>query len=182
MKRFLRVLNQQSSRRKGENMKGSSILVVLLASFTMAFGFTTEVRAAKCKRIYAQVVSSLTTTGCTSPIGHCTEGEIEGNHGLNGTTSFIGESAAAGPITAPEGTISYSGVREITTDKGTLTTLNTGVFDTSTGPAPGGFFSSFDVVTGGTGKFQGATGDLFETGKLIAGQFVTAVTGELCLP
>lgn len=165
-------------------MKGPSILVVLLASFTMAFGFTTEVRAAKCKRIYAQVVSSLTTTGCTSPIGHCTEGEIEGNHGLNGTTSFIGESAAAGPNTAPdpEDTISYSGVREITTAKGTLTTLNTGVFDTSTGPAPGGFFSSFDVVTGGTGKFQGATGDLFETGKLIAGQFVTAVTGELCLP
>ena len=52
MKRFLRVLNQQSSRRKGE--KGPSILVVLLASFTMAFGFTTEVRAAKCKRISAQ--------------------------------------------------------------------------------------------------------------------------------
>ena len=180
MKRFLRVLNQQSSRRKGE--KGHSILVVLLASFTMAFGFTTEVRATKCKRIRAQIVSSLTTTGCTSPIGHCTEGEIEGNRGLNGTTSFIGESAAAGPSTAPEGTISYSGVREITTDKGTLTTLNAGVFNTSTGPAPGGFFASFAVVTGGTGKFQGATGDLFETGKLIAGQFVAAVRGELCLP
>src|SRR5207237_4686119 len=111
--------------------------------------------------------------------------EIDRQQGLNGTAFFTADSIAAGPSTAPNAlaAVSYSGVLQITTDKGTLSTRDTGIFDTSTGNAPSGFFSSFDVVIGGTGQFQGATGDLFIGGKTIAGQFVTSViTGELCLP
>lgn len=166
-------------------MKGSGILLGLLASGALAFGFTPEASAKGCKQIDAQIISSETTTGCTSPVGLCTAGKIDGNHGLNGTTFFTADSTAPGPSTAPDpaATISYDGVVQITTDHGSLSTRETGIFDTSTGNPPGGFFSSFDLIIGGTGKFQGATGDLFIGGKTIAGQFVTTVlTGDLCLP
>src|SRR5581483_9458579 len=125
-----------------------------------------------------------TTEGCTSPVGLCTAGKVEGNLGLDGTTSFAADALASGPATALNATVtfSYSGILKITTEKGTVTTRDTGIIDSSTGAAPGGFFSSFDVVTGGTGRFEGATGKLFIGGETISGRLVTRViTGEICL-
>lgn len=162
-----------------------NLSLVRLIGFLLAFGLATEAIAAECKQVNAQITTSLTTEGCTSPVGLCTAGEIEGNSGLNGTTFFVADALAPGPATSSNAaaTFSYSGILRITTEKGTLTTRDTGIIDSSTGGAPAGFFSSFDVVVGGAGKFEGATGKLFIGGETISGQLVTRViTGELCLP
>jgi hypothetical protein len=140
--------------------------------------------AAECKPVHAEIISTPYVTGCTSPVGLCTEGTIDGNRGLEGTTSFIGDSIAPGPSTAPnsQATISYSGRLQITTAKGTLMSLDTGIFDTSTGTPTGGYFASFDVVSGGTFRFAGATGTFQFIGKTVNGQFVSDLSGELCIP
>ena len=160
-------------------------LLIMALSIALAAGLTTAAKATECKQIHAQIILSLTSAGCTSPVGLCSAGTIHGNRGLSGTTFFTVDSLASGPSTAPNplSTISYSAVFEITTAHGTLTTRDTGILDGSTGTPTGGFFSSFDTVIDGTGKFQGATGDLFIVGKTIDGQqFTSVMTGELCLP
>lgn len=161
--------------------RSRSIRLVALAvsGFFVAAGAAS---ADECKQVHAQIVSDPIFGCASSPIGLCTSGTIAGNQGLNGSTFFTGDSAAAGPATAPNpaATISYSGKLEIFTARGTLVTRDTGIFDQATG-----VFSSFDVVDSedSTGRFAGATGTLFIGGRLIDGQFVTTViTGELYLP
>lgn len=158
-----------------------SMAIMVLAACVFAFT-AGAAHADECKLVRAQIVSN-PILGCpTSPIGLCTSGTIEGNHGLHGSTSFTADSAAPGPGTAPNAaaTISYSGVLEIATAHGMLVTRDTGIFDQATG-----VFSSFDVVDSddSTGQYAGATGTLFTAGTTVNGQFVTTVvTGELCLP
>jgi hypothetical protein len=140
--------------------------------------------AAECKPVYAEIISAQYVTGCTSPVGLCTAGTIDGNRGIEGTTSFIADSTALGPSTAPNprATISYSGRFKVTTAKGTLVSRDTGIFDTSTGTPTGGYFASFDVINGGTLSFAGATGTFQIIGKTVNGQFVSDLRGELCIP
>jgi hypothetical protein len=141
--------------------------------------------AAECKPVHAEIISKPYVTGCMSPVKLCTAGTIDGNRGLEGTTSFIGDSIVTpGPSTAPnsQATISYSGRLQITTAKGTLMSIDTGIFDTSTGTPTGGYFASFDVVSGGTLRFAGATGTFQFIGKTVNGQFVSDLRGELCIP
>lgn len=140
--------------------------------------------AGDCKPIRAEIVSAATTAGCTSPIGLCTTGTIDGNHGLEGSTYLTTDSFAPGPDTAPNRAtmFSYSGLLQISTRHGTLTTRDTGIFDPL--PTGSGSFSSFDIVTGGTGKYAGFTGLLYVAGKTLpgTGQFVSTVSGTLCRP
>lgn len=140
--------------------------------------------AKDCKQIHAEITSSSTTAGCTSPIGLCTAGAIDGNFGLDGTTYLTTDSFAPGPTTAPKApnVFSYSGVLQIAARHGTLTTRDTGIFDPL--PTGTGVFSSFDIVTGGTGRYAGASGILFIAGRTLpsTGQFVSTVTGTLCMP
>lgn len=147
------------------------------------FAFTAgAAHADECKPVHASIVAN-PIFGCpTSPIGLCTSGAIEGNHGLRGSTFFTADSAAPGPGTAPNAaaTISYSGVLEIATAHGMLVMRDTGIFDQATG-----IFSSYDVLDSddSTGAYAGATGTLFIGGTMVNGQFVTTViTGEVCLP
>lgn len=168
---------------EAKNMKNIGRLMILTAFHLLAATFMSEAKAAECKQIHAQITSAQITTMCTSPVNLCTAGTIDGNQGLNGTTFFTMDSIAAGPLTAPDApaTISFSGLLQITTDHGTLTTRHTGVFNTSVGSSTSGFFNSFDEVIGGTGKYQDATGFLFTGGRKIDGQFGTIViSGELC--
>ena len=91
--------------------------------------------------------STATTDGCTSPVGLCTAGTFRGDHLLRGTTSFVADGlapAAGMPAVEAGTTLSYSGLLTITTRRGTLTTRDTGIFDT----AGTGLFASRDVVDG----------------------------------
>ena len=138
----------------------------------------------KCKAVHAEIVAVQFAENCRSPVGLCTAGTIEGNLGLNGMTQFIGDSIGADLATAPDApsTVAFSGLVHITTAKdGTLTLRDTGVFNTATGTSTGGFFASFDRIESGTGRYAGATGSIFISGKTVKGRLVAQISGELCL-
>ncbi len=131
-----------------------------------------------CQKVSGAIAASITTAGCASPVGLCTAGEFTGDGLLNGTTAFVadGLAVAAGmPVVVPPSTLSYSGHLTITTKKGTLTLIDTGIFDTAAGR-----FSSLDEEAGGTGPFAGATARLFIYGTGTS-DFESKVTGEVCL-
>jgi hypothetical protein len=140
--------------------------------------------AADCKQFEAEIIATPSTAGCTSPLGQCNSGTIDGNRRLQGTTHFTTESVALGPATAPNpaATVSYSGTLVIITAQGTLTAKDTGVLDASVGTPTSGLFSSFDVITGGTGRFAGASGAFQIHGQTVNGKFVSALEGKICLP
>ena len=129
-------------------------------------------------RAGAGIRASVVTAGCASPVGLCTAGQFHGDSLLSGTTSFVadGLAPAAGlpGVEAPT-TLSYSGLITITTCEGTLTTRDTGIFDTAAG-----LFASRDVVVGGTGRFAGATGHLFFHGTGTS-SLDSDADGEICL-
>jgi hypothetical protein len=134
----------------------------------------------RCHRIDddAGLQSTATTDGCTSPVGLCTAGTFKGDHLLRGTTSFVADGlapAAGMPAVEAGTTLSYSGLLTITTHRGTLTTRDTGIFDTAAG-----LFASRDIVVGGTGIFAGATGHIFFHGTGTT-SFDSAAAGEICL-
>jgi hypothetical protein len=139
----------------------------------------------KCRKIHAQISSTPTQEGCNSPAGLCTAGTIDGNMGLDGKTYFTADEIAPGPSTAPDApaTVSYSGILVITTRHGTLTTRDTGIFNTTPeGTTPtGGFFASFDLVLEGTGRYANANGTFLTAGRTVNGAFESDVDGRICL-
>jgi hypothetical protein len=99
---------------------------------------------------------------------------------LKGTSTFEGDLDSVKQIPGPSvTTVSYAGILEITTDKGTLTTLGVGVFET----VPSGIGVQFDRVLSGTGLFAGATGFLYYTftGDASGAAFTSVVSGEICV-
>ena len=121
----------------------------------------------------------LVTTGCTSPIGFCAGGTFQGNHGFRGTTAFSASAFvpipgdAFGRLTVP-GQSTYQ-----TRSDGRIVVSDVSVFDTARGT-----FAGVGRIVEGTGKFTGATGDVFTYGHVSAdGQsFTTTFVIELCLP
>jgi hypothetical protein len=131
-----------------------------------------------CKSIKAVQRDELITSGCTTPLGFCASGTIDGNHGLQGTSFFSGFSF--NPIPSdPFGRLAVPGVTTYTTDDGTITISDVSVFDIERGTLAG-----VGRIVQGTGRFEGAFGDIFTTGRVLSNgtSFITEVTGELCLP
>jgi hypothetical protein len=159
------------------------LFVIGLAAFGVGSASDSLVKEAAAKQRChvlsgkGTISSSVTAAGCTSPVGLCTAGVIEGDHLLSGTTSFIADALApaAGLLTEVPTTLSYSGLLTITTSEGTLTTRDTGIFDTAAG-----LFASRDIIVSGTGIFAGATGHLFFAGTGTT-TFDAPITGEVCL-
>ena len=105
--------------------------------------------------------------------GGSTTAQIVGGGLLHGTTA--GAFAIVGgapPAFAIAGTVVF------TTNAGTLTVGVSGTFDVSTGA-----FTSTGLVTGSTGKLEGATGSLTLEGvqDLGTGAFTETVTGSICV-
>jgi hypothetical protein len=121
---------------------------------------------AHCRRIHAEQ----------------SQGIISGNFGLNGTSVFTGDAPGTAPPTAQPGTSVFSGLLAITTDEGTLTMHETGVFSSRTGNPDGAVLVSWSDSPTGTGVFEGVTGDLFFTGRTRDGVLVIKVSGKLCRP
>src|SRR5262245_3027351 len=134
-----------------------------------------------CKPVHADLVEDRATQGCELPGQVCFLGEVDGNHGLRGTTRFHAESSAAGPSTSP-GFISYSGKFEYFTDRGNLVMRESGLAHPPNGSPDDGVTAAFQRVVSGTGDFDGATGYFFVSGFNIGGHVVTKVTGTLCVP
>ncbi|HZI13997.1 MAG TPA: hypothetical protein VE153_26765 [Myxococcus sp.] len=129
----------------------------------------------KCVKVNGTLTSALSTGACASPVGICTTGEFKGDGLLNGPISFTADSVGpASPAEAPT-TLVYSGVLTIQAKQGTLTIRDTGIFDTANG-----LVAARDLVLGGTGIFEGATGYILFNGRGTT-SFVHEASGEICL-
>jgi hypothetical protein len=134
-----------------------------------------------CKAIQAELIEIRVTEGCDAGLSSCFLGEVDGNHGLRGTTHFRGDSGAAGPATGLTGFISYSGPFQYRTATGNLDMRETGVTNTSTGLPQSGSVTAYQQVMNGTGEYAGASGYLFVSGRNVGGVIRTSITGELCV-
>jgi len=146
------------------------VFVVMAASF----GFATP----QCKTFVAVQNDKLTSVACPSPIGFCAAGTFNGNHGFKG--NFFFSAVSFDPIPSDTvGRLVVPGVSTYTTTDGVLTISDVSVFDTARST-----FAGVGRVTQGTGRFAGATGDIFTTGRVLPDgvSFVTDMTGEICLP
>lgn len=131
-----------------------------------------------CKVITGTQKQVLVTDGCTSPVGFCAVGPFKGDHGFRGTTSF--SARAFDPIPDdPLGRQAVPGVSTYTTRDGDRITVD----DVSVLDPVRGTFAGIGRIVGGTGRFAGATGDVFTYGhSLEDGSFTTTFVIELCLP
>ena len=107
-----------------------------------------------------------------------TAGRITNGGILNGTTQLI---YTSGVLPTPDPTtISYTTDFTVTTNGGVLKTHNAGIFEVDTGT-----FSEIARIdpSASSGRFAGATGVLFTSGKTTDGAatFESRITGEICL-
>lgn len=115
---------------------------------------------------------------CTSPLGQCSRGRFSG--------ALKGEFIAATSFT-PSGDTAATGVLSFTADlvlhtkDGDLFLKDAGAFNTT--PGGRGEHSTVTTVTGGTGRWAGASGRLLETGTFTQedGGY-SDYAGEICTP
>ncbi|MCI0744867.1 MAG: hypothetical protein L0Y58_05610, partial [Verrucomicrobia subdivision 3 bacterium] len=115
-----------------------------------------------------------------SVVGFCAAGTIATGP-LKGTkeAAYTGAALSAGmPLVEPATTFSYSGVQVFHTEKGDLHMSIVGVQDTTRL-----VFTEIARVTGATGRFAGASGNLFISGTVSTdgASFDSRITGEICL-
>jgi hypothetical protein len=134
----------------------------------------------KCKAVHADLVENRSETCRPGDAPPCFLGEVDGNHGLRGTTYFKGEAGALFPSGAPTFR-SYVGNFEYTTATGTITMREMGLSEPSANTTPdGGVVNAYQRVVSGTGEFEGATGSLFVSGFNRNGYILTTVHGTIC--
>ena len=153
-------------------MKVAAIFLLIVMAVPAAFA------SSQCKTIFAVQDDHLVTEGCTSPIAFCAGGTFKGNHGFRG--NFFFTALNFDPIVSdPLGRLVVPGVSTYTTDDGKLTISDVSVFDTVRGT-----FAGVGRITEGTGRFNGATGNVFTTGHVSADglSFTTDMTAEICFP
>jgi hypothetical protein len=148
------------------------IISLLLTAITQA------ALAFDCKNVITDLDGS--TFNCAeSPVGFCSDGVITSGI-LKGTKLAVYQGLAphAGmPGVEPENVFSYSGPATFSTRSGELWLDQVGVLDLGRGT-----FTELQRVTGGTGRFTGATGELFVSGTYInAIDWASHVTGFVCL-
>jgi hypothetical protein len=137
--------------------------------------------AQSCKAVHADLVETRSTVGCKPADSFCFLGEVDGNHGLRGTTYFKGEQGAFFPPNAPTFR-SYVGNFEYITEHGTLVMREYGLTEPQNSDPESGVVSAFQKIVVGTGEFSGATGYFFVNGFNRNQRIVTTVRGEICLP
>jgi hypothetical protein len=112
-----------------------------------------------------------------------TAGTLKGAGPLNGSTALTIEALApsAGLPGVSSTTVSYTGTFEITTNRGTLTLRDVGIFDSDL--STNGEFTSRGRVIDGTGRWERATGVLFFFGDTDPeGAFTAEANGTVCIP
>lgn len=134
--------------------------------------------AAQCQTINATDDSVLVPgADCPSPVGFCASSDrVQGNHGFRGT--FFFQALAFDPIPSdPMGRVAVSGISTFTLPDGTVTISDVSAFDVQAGT-----FAGVGRITSGTGRFAGATGDVFTAGRTREGgtAFTTQTTLEIC--
>ena len=167
---------------KTRNTKLKVLAVCLFVAITASIApagtaLKTSEPKAGCQSIFAVEEYVLTTDGCTSPIGFCAAGTFRGNHGFRGTAQYSAvsfdpiPSDSLGRLVAP-GRLTY------TTDEGSISVDDVSIFDVARGT-----FTGVSRIVSGTGRYAGASGDIFTAGHVLPdGSFTDELSGEVCLP
>jgi len=160
-------------------MRSLRIAAIALACAGIIAGSSLANASPRCEQIDATIYDKVVDVGCPPPTQVCVVGTVRGKHGFNATDVFILGSRSEPPSTAPgyrpvSGTITYT-----FKDGSTLTALETSIgnVDTTTGTGHAGGTQEF---TGGTGRYQGATGYTYLNQHWEVDQFVTEIQGEVC--
>ncbi|HSX61269.1 MAG TPA: hypothetical protein VLF18_13800 [Tahibacter sp.] len=131
-----------------------------------------------CRAIRGVINDVQVTDGCASPNGFCAAGTVDGNRNFRGTTYFVMDGAVRGPATAP-GTLATSGLLTYAFDDGTLVVRESGLSGFVQGDDR--FFTAFQQVESGTGRYAGATGHFYVLGQALPDRFEAEIDGELCV-
>lgn len=164
----------------GGSPRPAHITTVAIAGVVGLLAGTSHAAAhPRCQDIDATIVDQIVTEGCPPPSQACVVGTVRGKHGFDGTTVFVLGSRGEAPPTAPDqrpvsGTITYTFA-----DGSTLTALETSIgnVDPDTGTGHAGGTQQF---TGGTGRYDGATGFTYLAQHFEVDHFVTQIQGEVC--
>lgn len=133
----------------------------------------------RCHAIRGVITDAQVTAGCTSPSGFCAEGTVDGNRGFRGTTYFVMDGAVRGPAAAP-GTLATTGLLTYTFANGGLVVRESGLSGLKVGSD--GYFTAFQQVQSGSGRYEGATGYLYVLGQALPDHFEAEIQGEICTP
>ncbi|MFT3774753.1 MAG: hypothetical protein QM820_56100 [Minicystis sp.] len=156
--------------------KAASLVSTLLLAATFGLPAASHPAAAeaRCHKVHAHITDTVTTEGCDSPVGLCTSGVVTGDGLLHGTIDVTVLGFAPG---ATPDTLSVDAIDTFHTAHGDVTFHVSGHWDPVTG-----VFTFVDQQPAGTGRFEGATGRLYDNGAVIAeGTFDSDVSGEICL-
>jgi hypothetical protein len=156
-----------------------SLITCALAIATLFAASNASASHPRCRTIRGVINDVQVTDGCTSPNRFCAAGTVDGNRNFRGTTYFVMDGAVRGPTTAP-GTLATSGLLTYTLDGGTLVVRESGMSGFVQGDDK--FFTAFQQVESGTGRYAGASGHFYVLGQALPDHFEAEIEGELCTP
>ena len=130
----------------------------------------------KCEQLSGPFTSSVGAP-CTSPVGLCTHGTLQGD--LTAQYDFTFETLI--PAGDPEDPFKffYTGTSVITANNGTLYTYDTGVIHMLPNNEPSPFVTTATIIDG-TGKYKKRRGEFVATGMLQFGNATGSYAAELC--
>lgn len=156
-----------------------SLIASSLALATLFAAGTASASHPRCRQIRGVITDIQVTAGCTSPNGFCAAGTVDGNRGFHGTTYFVMDGAVRGPASAP-GTLATSGLLTYTFGDSTLVVRESGMSGFVQGDDR--YFTAFQQVQSGTGRYAGASGHFYVLGQAFADHFEAEIEGEVCTP
>jgi hypothetical protein len=163
-------------------LKRIAIAILLVASLAAAGALPTAragQSAAKCKQVRGHAIShTVSGPDCASPIGLCAGGQLYG--GIKGELSLVATSLTPTQDTPVTGVFVYTADDVIRTKTGDIYTKDAGALNLT--PNSTGDDISIATITGGTGDYAGATGNLriFGTFSETGGEF--NYEGQICTP
>jgi hypothetical protein len=161
----------------GQFITVTSIAIFCLGSRQQPQPGPGDTDISRCEPVNAQLDGSVVPCA-ESPVGFCAIGTVTAGV-LKGSkeATYHGFSLSAGmPDVELASAFSYSGTQVFHTEKGDLLMSVVGVQDNTRQ-----VFTEIARITGGTGRFSTATGNLFISGTLSAdgSAFQSKVTGEI---
>lgn len=161
-------------------------MTIIMATLTLPAGAARGVAAwekppkARCQTVKGHITDRpLAGAECASPLGQCSAGRFYGALGGN----FVAAATSFTPSgdTAVTGVVSFTADLVLHTKDGDLFLKDAGTFNTT--PGGRGEHATVTTITGGTGRWAGATGRLLETGTFTQedGGY-SDYEGEICTP
>lgn len=126
-------------------------LVLLLVLGVAGYG-ARALATASAQQVHGHLVSQALTSRCTSPVGVCTAGRLDGT--INGAFVFT---MSDHPSSATPGVFFYNGEIVVQTSRGELRCSDAGVYSFADSSGPN---VELCTITGGTGDWAGVGGSI----------------------